>query len=56
MIHEFPRARKEGNAFSQRSPRQGTEITEGSPWFPLYYYSQTSFRATKISCHGRPKL
>jgi hypothetical protein len=35
MIHEFPRAMKEGSAFAQRSPRQGTEITERSPWIPL---------------------
>jgi hypothetical protein len=26
---------KEGKRFAQRSPRQGTEITERSPWFSL---------------------
>ena len=35
MIHEIPRAMKEGKGFAQRSPRQGTEITERSLWFPL---------------------
>jgi len=35
MIHEIPRAMKEGKGFAQRSPRQGTEIAERSPWFPL---------------------